>query len=289
MNTPFFEPKHTGKNLAFERTGPGPDDWRLRAVTTHDARFLSTNTPVRGRRSRDEVLTATPPGKLIVGATIWNGSLAPFVDAAIAAVGSYVAPGRSLGQPLNPEPSPQSLDLGRRWLGDVSRALTGQDGAPDADTDVTEVLKAVASLQQELGTQAPCFQGIQDSLSRLKAARAAVRTPTGDTAKNWGTAFLQRSRDNSRRMAAAMKTTADHLTATRTGDRDTVTEVREHIGDMHRATNARDQGEALNAAHRAMWGTGSFVAHLLDSELARPPQSDAERNAQAQAFWAARK
>ncbi len=109
-------------------------------------------------RTRDAMLNAISPGKVLALATVWNGSQAPEIDARLDALRPIVS-GFTANRRLNAEPAAPSLDLGRRYVGDIRDIL--RSGARDSEgqqgekVDLTAMSRSADLLEDALGRGNP--------------------------------------------------------------------------------------------------------------------------------------
>lgn len=244
-----------------ERYGPRRGDFRLvlKDVPTTDARILGTR---QRRRTRDDLLNAIPSGKLLALGTVWSGDLKPIVDATIEALGPIIS-GFTLGRTLHAQNAGAVLDLGLRWLGQLHAKITdavesNRDPGPE-DTDVSELLREVESLERVMATGAQNFGATQDAFRRLVRARDAL-TPrrTHDSGGmagrdrrigDFSKALRPQELNNlhARYWAAQPSPAATQDTSTGQAGR-----VRDALHAVGTATGAK-RGDAINALNREFW------------------------------------
>ena len=177
------------------------------------ARILAT-----GRRTQDERLDAWGDGKVLALGTVWSGEIAPHVDARLDALRPLVT-GFTTGHVLHAEAAANSLDMGRRWVGDIReviRAGARESKRGDGErVDLTDLAHSAARLEDAL--EKGNRDLIQSAHEQLRQDFAAVR----------------------RKHADAARRTADAQFADR---------------GVREATQTRDTIRSMNEAHRAFWG-----------------------------------
>ena len=212
-------------------------------------RLFVNDAPVRRRRVlADTMLSAIEPGKAFCAGTVWQGALKPMIDGRVAALGSIFS-GFTTGNVLHAENVRATLDLGRRWLGDLVTELTAAPTSAvegrDA-VDLAPVYAGVRNLQEAIEANAANPAAIQDAVAGLKRAADAVRPrgtrdwlrPAGDQ----GREMNQRNADFWREREAAVElSTVPSAT------------VRDDVARANRATNMRDRIGAINEANRKFW------------------------------------
>ena len=215
------------------------------------------------RRICDELLTSIGGSKLLVLGRIWAGGMSAQVDAVLAAV-EPLTRGFIPGHVVGADPVPPALDMGRRWVGDlreqIADAVRGRRGseAPD-DVDVGEVLEAVAQLQAQMGTEAPDFTAITDSVRKLRRRRDAVAAKRRmiDAARTRDEAQedLSRANASSRSEVAKMNAASKAQWGERASGatRDSVGGVRDAVDAANKATDMRLVDSAKNQAAAEFW------------------------------------
>lgn len=147
----------------------------LRGVYTTDA------PRVGRRRTRDDLLSAVPVGKVLCLGTVYTGEVQPYVDGTIEAIKPLVG-GFASGRVLHAEPGPETLDLGVRLLGDLrDRIASAADkgrraGFRDGEKkplDLTELDRAAEQLEAAFSGGEP--SEITEGLDRFQRARDSLR------------------------------------------------------------------------------------------------------------------
>jgi len=194
--------------------------------------------PVGGHVARDEILTPITTGKTLVLGRTWTGGLQSLVDSTLAAV-EPLANGLASGNVLHAEGVPATLDLGRRWVGDLYQRIAAAK-VDNGDVDLSEVAQELRQLSEQMSlTPGPA---IGDAVSRLRQAVDAVkaRTRTGDAHPmirgysrphgNWGKATLPAE------LNAAAR--AHYARANRTRDVRTASGAPPSVADLNKANRA---------------------------------------------------
>lgn len=207
---------------------------------THPARDPRTLSSYR----TDSMLNGVSNGKVLVLGIVWSGNLKPIIDAHIDAVEELMTP-FTAGNVLNAEPAPRTLNLARVYVGNMERSVSDARHAV-GDTDVTEMMSALAQLRGQMNVAAPSGSAIADSLRRLKRARDAIKAPRG--LQRDGLAVLH---EKERTQIRATQTAADQhwdpSLAAATG------KVRDALHAATTATTERARITAVSDAHKAFW------------------------------------
>jgi len=266
-------------------------------------------------RTRDEILNAIPPGRVLCLGTVWTGELAPKVEAAAEAITSaFAAPGLSAGGVLHAEPAPDVLDLGRQWLGNLQTQILAsaadfasqrrpEEAGAEPGTDLGEVVEQLDRLRRDMGTGKA--QTITDRARRLRDAarrvtdslkkRSIDRHHTGDfsrpqsirsindaNARHWANRSAAPRLDSSGRMVYPRGG------AIRTGDSARTSAVRDAEHAVRSASTPHEQLAAINLLNRlnaTRDGEPLGAAALLRTPA---PQSIADLNARNRLYWATR-
>jgi len=147
------------------------------------------DAPIDGRRIRrflDERLDPVDDGKVFTLVRAWTGSLTPLIDGTVEALRPIIN-GLTSGNVLHAEEIGRAINLGTTWVGNVRQQLkdaaqqSSLAGESEPRVDVGAVVREVENLQTSLGTRAPNFPGIIDSLRKLKAAADSVTGRMGRT------------------------------------------------------------------------------------------------------------
>ncbi len=142
------------------------------------------------RRTQDDLLNAVNPGKVLALGKVWTGSLAPEIDARLDAIRPLVT-GFTSGRVLNAEPASPSLDLGRKWVGDVVGMLRA--AARDSETgegekvDLTEVARSASHLERAFERGNPdlitaAYGALRRDFDGVRQRHADDRRRTADAA-----------------------------------------------------------------------------------------------------------
>lgn len=137
-------------------------------------------------RTRDSMLNAINPGKVLALGTVWTGELQPQIDSRLDALRPIVS-GFTLGHRLSAEPAGAQLDMGRKWTGDICNLLRA--GAHDSDgregerVDLTDLVRSAERLEDAFEKGNPeLIESAHDQLRRdfktvrLKHANGARQT-----------------------------------------------------------------------------------------------------------------
>lgn len=169
----------------------------LRAVPTTDGRIHAplsiTDEEIERRvaravgeriRTRDDRLDAWSDGKVLALATVWSGELQPQIDARLDALRPLVT-GFTSNRVLHAEAAAKSLDLGRRWVGDIRGAIRA--GARDGErgdgerVDLTDLARSADRLDDALEKRNP--ELIQSAHDQLRREFDLVRRNHADTTR----------------------------------------------------------------------------------------------------------
>lgn len=219
---------------------------------------------------RDDLLSAIPPGKVLALGTVWTGELRPVLDMTVAAFDSIVS-GFTSGRVLHAEASLPSLDLGKRWLGelrakiaDVATRYARQPSAASADdtVELTPILKGVGNLQEVIENGGDP-QAVRDAVASLKRARAAIGGAAPEPTRDAIGDYLRTSGEQNRAKVQAINSAnvsfwRDRVPSAPTIDRRSsaqVSEVRDRVHAANHATSMPEKIDALNSAHRAFWAS----------------------------------
>ena len=281
----------------------------VKNVMTYDAPVRRYST------TRDDLLRAVEPGKLLVMGTCWTGMLKPYVDSKLAELEPLIT-GFTSGNVLHAQnKAAGELNLGRTWVGDLSRSLqtavrdaSGVSEAPKLD--VTEVARAVESVRNALGADPVDFRLVADGIRALRRARDSVLSSAAygsGNAAEAGTADMTKTADAARTLLdRASANTRDSLAAIRENARkfwegnSTPTHdgaaptsvIRDAVHAAHTAKDMRTKIRALNAANSAAWAgtlhlSGSSSSHPIDQHArGNGSLSPADINAAIKAYWA---
>jgi hypothetical protein len=139
-------------------------------------------------RTRDTVLSAVDPGKLLALGSVWEGSLKPRLDALVQKFELNTPFTTGL---LSAEEAPRGLDLGQRWVGEEivklqrdflaanAAAALGADTRGEAWTvDLSEIFTELANFRASVGSP----RG-QNNMNPEVALRAVRRATEGVDAK----------------------------------------------------------------------------------------------------------
>jgi len=267
------------------------------------------------RRTGDEILNAIPPGRILCLGTIWTGELAPAVTRAAAAIAAnFLSPGLSVGGVLHAEPAPDTLDLGRQWLGALQTRILAsaadfasqrpEEAGDEPGTDIGEVIQQLDRLRRDMGTADRAK--IRDGVSRLQAAADRVSRSRDEAERHGAFSEGRRIADaTARRVADINQRNADFWNRRsstpsldsrgrmnwRTGDA-APAETTAFRDAMHAAANAatpREQISALNRAAKSFWSRGEPPTVTGDALRRTPaPTTIGEINARNRAYWAGR-
>jgi hypothetical protein len=246
-----------------ERYGSGRHDWRLvlKGVRTTDARMFGR----RQRRTGDDLLSPIPLGKQLALGTVWTGNLKPLTDSTIEALAPIIS-GFTLGRTLHAQNAGAVLDLGLRWLGQLhsrlSDAVASNRAPGPEDTDVGELMREVAQLEQLMAQPPQNFAGIQDGFRRLVRARDAL-TPrrthdaSGMAGRDRRIGGFSRpiSGEQLNRQNAAFWAAQPSPAATQDASAGQAGRVRDALHAVGTAKTSTERGEAINRAHREFWST----------------------------------
>lgn len=189
----------------------------VRSVQTNDAKIYAPISVsdaeldrrvarmIAGRRTRDSMLNAISPGKVLALGTVWTGSLAPEIDSRLDALRPIVS-GLTSGNRLNAEPAGASLDMGRRWVGDIVGMIRA--GAHDSEgregerVDLTGLARSAERLEDafEKGNR----DLIRSAAEQLRQDFEMVREKHADSARRTADAAFA---DRGAREAAATRDT----------------------------------------------------------------------------------
>lgn len=284
----------------------------VRNVMTHDAPVRRFST------TRDDLLRAVEPGKVLVMGTCWTGMLAPYIDSQLDALEPLVT-GFTSGNVLHAEATPAQLSLGRTYTGDLTRTL--QTAVKDASSvagapklDVTEVARAVESVRNALSADPVDFRLVADGIRALRRARDSVlssaaygsgnaaeagtadKTKTADAART----FMDRASTNTRDSLAAIRENARRhweggtlgLRAPTHDSTANTAAIRDALHTAHTAPDMRTKIRALNDANSAVWAGRNAAldrsaAHPIDQHArGNGSPSPADINAANKAYWA---
>ncbi len=139
---------------------------------------------VAGRRTRDSMLNALGTGKVLALGRVWTGELQPEIDSRLDALRPIVS-GLTSGNRLNSEPAGASLDMGRRWVGDIVGMIRA--GAHDSEgregerVDLTGLARSAERLEDafEKGNR----DLIRSAAEQLRQDFEAVRERHADSAR----------------------------------------------------------------------------------------------------------
>lgn len=166
----------------------------LRAVPTTDGRIHAplsiSDAEIERRvgehlRTHDSRLDAWSDGKVLALATVWSGELQPQIDARLDALRPLVT-GFTSARVLHAEAAAKSLDLGRRWVGDIRGAIRA--GARDGErgdgerVDLTDLARSAERLEDALEKRNP--ELIQSAHDQLRREFDLVRRNHADTARH---------------------------------------------------------------------------------------------------------
>lgn len=178
----------------------------VRAVRTNDARIYApisvsdaeldhrVDRLIDKRRTRDSMLNAIGPGKVLALGTVWTGSLVPEIDSRLDALRPIVS-GFTPGNRLNAEAAAPSLDLGRRWVGDLRSIITAgvrdSEGREGERVDLTSVARSAERLEDAFEKNNPDL--IRSAHNQLRRDFDEVRRKHADGAQRTAdAAFAER-------------------------------------------------------------------------------------------------
>jgi len=233
------------------------------------------DAPIDGRRIRrflDERLDPVDDGKVFTLVRAWTGSLTPLIDGTVEALRPIIN-GLTSGNVLHAEEIGRVIDLGTTWMGNVRQQLkdaavqSSLAGESEPRVDVQAVVREVENLQTSLGTRAPNFPGIIDSLRKLKAAADAVMGRTNDSRTrdarivgysrpHYGTPSRPVSPEQLNAQHSrfwAEQRTADSRTPG--GTTDNTSAVRDALRASNAAGDMRTRIAALSEAHAKFWAS----------------------------------
>ena len=267
----------------------------VRAVPTTDAQIYAPITVsdaeldhrvlrlVDKRRTRDSMLNAIGTGKVLALGRVWSGELQPEIDSRLDALRPIVS-GFTTGNRLTAEPAAASLDLGRRWVGDIRDII--RSGARDSEggqgerVDLTDLARAAERLEAALEQgDRSAVASAHDQLRRdfdevrRKHADGAQRTADAAFAAR-GAREASATRDTIQGMNAANKAFWDQRSYNGTG------------APMPAATPASRPAPTRDWAMDVPGGS-PFVNQRSLTFGGAPARSVAEINRANAAFWAA--
>ncbi len=275
--------RHVGSRVSSVRTNDGqlyaPHQVSDVEMDRRVARILADRL-----RTRDAMLNAIPVGKVLALGTVWTGELQPEIDARLDALRPIVSALTTTGR-LTAEPAAPSLEMGRRWIGDIRDVIRG--GARDSEHREGE--------RVDLSALARSADRLEDAFE--KGNRDLIQSAHEELRREFETVRLNH--------ADGVRRTADAAFADR-GTREAAS-MRDRIRSMNEANRALWSGRAENgtiipeptaiAAPRPTstrdWamevpGGSPFInARNLKHSTPHTP-SVAEINARNAAFWAER-
>ena len=233
-------------------------------------------------RTRDAILNAVPTGKVLALGTVWAGSLEPEIDARLDALRPIVS-GFTSGRVLSAEPAAASLDMGRRWIGDVRDIIRAgardSEGRQGEKVDLTALSRSADRLEDALerGDRAAALAANDE----LRRSFAAIRERHGDSARRTADARLL---DHAARERDATRATIQSINAMNrqmwSGQAENGTRVPNTAAVVPPAP-ARTRDWAMDVPGGSPFVNGAHLKHSTPRTL-----SVAELNARNRLFWA---
>ena len=266
----------SSNHLRCEVYGSGRNDFRLyavspaglRAVPTHDAdrptadqierlerierRVRSHDAQLRRtRRTRDELLSAVPVGKILALGATWLGDLKPVLDQRLDAFSSLVTP-----LTLSPTQVDGVLNLGRTWTGQLLERLEAatqdyrrtHDEDGEGGVDLSEIISQLQGLHECL-EGSPAIAELKDRMKRLRKVSdlAGRKRWTADARVRAGLLRQHLLGDGSKPISATSVNERNAEFWAAQARRGTV-------DPGARVVPADNTVAAINAAHRRFWG-----------------------------------
>ncbi|MDA8348955.1 MAG: hypothetical protein M0038_09155 [Pseudomonadota bacterium] len=183
-------------------------DGRIHAPTAvSDAELDQRVAQLVDKRTRDSMLNAVGTGKVLALGRVWSGELQPEIDSRLDAL-RPLATGYTIGNRLTAEPAAPSLDLGRRWVGDIrdiirSGARDSEDGQGER-VDLTDLARSAERLEDAFEKNNPDL--IRSAHDQLRRDFDEVRRKHADGARRTAdAAFADRGAWEAAAMSATIR------------------------------------------------------------------------------------